>query len=42
MATNNKKLSHTLRCGNIKVTIWQNDSVKGTVLRNDIFAAVQG
>jgi hypothetical protein len=29
MATNNKKPSHTLRCGNIKATIWQNASEKG-------------
>jgi hypothetical protein len=29
MATNNKKPTHTLRCGNIKATIWQNDSEKG-------------
>jgi hypothetical protein len=28
MATN-KKRSHTLRCGNIKATIWQNVSEKG-------------
>ncbi len=24
MATNNKKPTHTLQCGNIKATIWQN------------------
>ena len=29
MATNNKKPTHTLRCGNIKATIWQNLSEKG-------------
>jgi hypothetical protein len=29
MATNNKKPTHTLRCGNIKATIWQNESKKG-------------
>jgi hypothetical protein len=29
MATTNKKPTHTLRCGNIKATIWQNVSVKG-------------
>src|SRR5688572_5070286 len=29
MATNNKKPTHTLRCGNIKATIWQNASEKG-------------
>ena len=29
MATNNKKPTHTLRCGNIKATIWQNVSEKG-------------
>src|SRR5688572_33469240 len=29
MATNNKKPAHTLRCGYIKATIWQNDSEKG-------------
>ena len=28
MATN-KKPTHTLRCGNIKATIWQNESEKG-------------
>ena len=28
MATNNKP-THTLRCGNIKATIWQNVSEKG-------------
>ena len=28
MATNNKP-TNTLRCGNIKATIWQNDSEKG-------------
>jgi hypothetical protein len=28
MATNNKKPSHSLRCGNIKATIWQNASEK--------------
>jgi len=28
MATN-KKPTHTLRCGNIKATIWQNSSEKG-------------
>ena len=28
MATN-KKPTHTLRCGNIKATIWQNVSEKG-------------
>jgi hypothetical protein len=28
MATNNKP-THTLRCGNIKATIWQNASDKG-------------
>ena len=29
MATNNKKPTHTLRCGNINATIWQNGSEKG-------------
>ena len=29
MATSNKKPTHTLRCGNIKATIWQNVSEKG-------------
>jgi hypothetical protein len=29
MATNNKRPTHTLRCGNIKATIWQNVSEKG-------------
>ena len=29
MATNNKKPTHTLRCGNIRATIWQNVSQKG-------------
>jgi hypothetical protein len=29
MAANNKKPTHTLRCGNIKATIWQNVSEKG-------------
>jgi hypothetical protein len=29
MANNNKKPTHTLRCGNIKATIWQNISEKG-------------
>ena len=29
MATNNKKPTHTLRCGNIKATVWLNDSEKG-------------
>lgn len=29
MATNNKKPTHTVRCGNIKATIWQNASEKG-------------
>jgi hypothetical protein len=29
MATNNKKPTHTLRCGNIKAIIWQNISEKG-------------
>jgi hypothetical protein len=29
MATNNKKPTHTLRCGNIKATIWQNTGEKG-------------
>ena len=29
MASNDKKPTHTLRCGNIKATIWQNDSEKG-------------
>ena len=29
MAINNKKPAHTLRCGNIKATIWQNHSEKG-------------
>ena len=30
MATNNKKPTHSLRCGNIKATIWQNVSEKGS------------
>ncbi|BFU94372.1 MAG: conserved protein of unknown function [Nitrospira sp.] len=29
MATNNKKPTQTLRCGNIKATIWENTSEKG-------------
>jgi hypothetical protein len=29
MATNNTKPTHTLRCGNIKATIWQNIGEKG-------------
>jgi hypothetical protein len=29
MATNKKQPNHTLRCGNIKATIWQNVSEKG-------------
>ena len=29
MAIHNKKPSHSLRCGNIKATIWQNQSEKG-------------
>ena len=29
MAANNKQPTHTLRCGNIKATIWQNVSEKG-------------
>lgn len=29
MATNSKKPAHTLRCGNIKATIWENPSEKG-------------
>jgi hypothetical protein len=29
MATNNRKPTHTLRCGNIKATIWQNAGEKG-------------
>jgi hypothetical protein len=29
MATNTKKPTHTLRCGNIKATRWQNVSQKG-------------
>ena len=28
MATKNKKPTHTLRCGNIKATIWENPSEK--------------
>jgi hypothetical protein len=28
MAISNKKPTHTLRCGNIKATIWQNVSEK--------------
>ena len=32
MATNNKKPTHTLRCANIKATIWQNISEKGPFL----------
>ena len=42
MATNNTKHTHTLRCGNITVTIWQMSSGgEGTVLRNDLLSAVQ-
>ena len=41
MATN-KKPTHTLRCGNIKATIWQNASEKRSVLRNDLLPAIQG
>jgi hypothetical protein len=29
MATNNKKPTHSRRCGSIKATIWQNESEKG-------------
>ena len=29
MMATNKKPTHTLRCGNIKATIWQNASEKG-------------
>ncbi len=29
MVTNNKKPTHTLRCGNIKAAIWQNVSENG-------------
>jgi hypothetical protein len=29
MAANNKKPTHTMRCGNIKATIWENVSEKG-------------
>src|SRR5262245_11260687 len=40
MATNNNKPTHTLQCGNIKATIWQNAGENG--LRNDLLAAIQG
>ena len=40
MATNNKP-ANTLRCGNLKATIWQNVSEKGVVFRNDLLSAVQ-
>jgi hypothetical protein len=36
MATN-KKPSHTLRCGNIKATIWQNASEKGPFFATTCF-----
>jgi len=41
MATNNKP-ANTLRCGNIKVTIWQNVSEKGSILLDNLLSAVQG
>jgi hypothetical protein len=42
MATNNKKPSHSLRCGNIKATIWQNESEMGPFFGNDLLQAIQG
>lgn len=44
MATNNssRRPATTLRCGNIKATIWQNMSEKGPVLHHDLLAPVQG
>jgi len=44
MATNHtsNRPATTLRCGNIKATIWQNVSEKGPVLLNDLFAPIQG
>ena len=41
MATNNKP-GNTLRCGNIKTTIWENTSEKGPSRLRDILPAVQG
>jgi hypothetical protein len=40
MATN-KQPANTLRCGNIKATIWQNISEKGPILLNDLLSPVQ-
>jgi len=44
MVTNrsSKRSATTLRCGNIKATICENTSEKGTVLRNDLLSPVQG
>jgi len=42
MATNNKKPTHTLRCGDIKATIWQNLSEKGPFYATTFFSSVQG
>ena len=38
--TTTLKPTHTLRCGNIKATIWQNASEKSHILRN-LLAAVK-
>ncbi len=41
MATNNKP-ANTLRCGNIKATIWQNVSEKGPFFSDDLLPPIQG
>ena len=41
MAINNKKPTHTLRCGNIKATIWQNVGEKGPFFATTFSPAVQ-
>ena len=33
----NNKLANTLRCGNIKATIWQNESEKGPFFSTTFF-----
>jgi len=40
--TSSQRPATTLRCGNIKATIWKNVSEKGAVLLDDLFAAIQG
>jgi hypothetical protein len=44
MATNNslKRPATTLRCGNIKATIWQNISEKGPFFATTFSPTVQG